>query len=99
MLGDVWLKDGESLNLWVTCDGSGPWTYCWYFPRNNTASHNITCEDWLLFDHQDTISGNCRFNVYRYFPVNGAYSAIIIVSDGLTQITKQVGINVYTGPR
>ena len=102
-LGAVWLKHGEILDLSVTCDGSGPWKYCHYITtQNSSASHNISnisCESSEMWLSEDTISGKCIFNVRHWFRDNGAYSVIIVVTDGLTRIAKQVGINVYTGPR
>ena len=52
-----------------------------------------------MFVSEDTISGKCIFNVRHWFRDNGAYSVIIVVTDGLSRIAKQIGINVYTGPR
>ena len=84
------------LNLVVTCDGSGPWRYCNYFPKNASATSQTQSCDGIA-THE--ISGKCLFNVQHWFRNNGIHSVIIIVTDGLTKIQKKVGITVFTGPR
>ena len=94
--GEVWLKHGHILNLSVSCDGSGPWEHCWFIKQNYTPFNNETCDGR---DNKVISRGKCSFIVTRYIAKNGAYSLVIIVDDGLEHRVKQIGINVYKGPR
>ena len=94
----MWLKHGRMLDLSITCDGSGPWEYCWVVKPNYTVPNNVTCDE-VPGAYKTTLSGICSFNVSRYLSKNGEYSLILIVDDGLKHIVKQVGINVFNGPR
>lgn len=94
----MWLKHGRMLDLSITCDGSGPWEYCWVVKPNYTVPNNVTCDE-VPGAYKTILSGICSFNVSRYLSRNGEYSLILIVDDGLKHIVKQVGINVFNGPR
>ena len=93
-LGDVYLKHGTMLDLSVKCDGTGPWTYCWYF---RDVSYNKTgierCES------VSTLSGKCEFPILWYFRNAGSSALIIVVDGGLKHIVKQVAVVVYDVPR
>ena len=86
------------LDLSITCDGSGPWEYCWVVKPNYTVPNNVTCDE-VPGAYKTILNGICSFNVSRYLSRNGEYSLILIVDDGLKHIVKQVGINVFNGPR
>lgn len=91
--GDVYLKHGLMLDLSVVCDGTGPWTYCWYFQDvnyNKTGREN--CES------VSTVSSKCEFPVLWYFRNAGSTALIIVIDDGLTHIVKQVAVVVYDVP-
>ena len=95
--GDVWLKHGKILNLSITCDGSGPWDHCWFLEQNYTVFGNETCDGRRT---RIISKGKCSFNVTQYyFAKNGEYSIVVIVDDGLVHKVKQIGVNVYKGPR
>ena len=94
MLDGLVLKHGEIMNLAVTCDGSGPWKYCYYFQNNVTESNNMSCDPWIHIP-----PGKCDFYIQHWFPKNGIHGVIIVVDDGLTKIKKEVAITVITGPR
>ena len=82
------------LNLRITCDGSGPWKYCYYFQDNVLAPNDRSCAIWNHIP-----PGECVFYVQHWFRKNGIHGVIIVVDDGLTRIEKEVAITVITGPR
>ncbi len=42
--GETWIKHGDLVDLIVSCDGSGPWTYCWrVVPANYNVTGNESC--------------------------------------------------------
>ena len=86
------------LDISVTCDGSGPWAHCWFVRQNYNASINTSCDE-IENNHKAISKNKCSFKITKWIRGNGAYSLVIIVDDGLNHIVKQVGINVYTGPR
>ena len=82
------------LDLSVVCDGTGPWTYCWYFQDvnyNKTGKENC--------DLVSTVSSKCEFPILWYFRNAGSTALIIVIDDGLTHIVKQVAVVVYDVPR
>ena len=94
MLDGLVLKHGEIMNLAVTCDGSGPWKYCYYFQNNVSAPNDRSCDSWNHIP-----AGKCVFYIQHWFPKNGIHGVVIVVDDGLTKIKRQVAITVITGPR
>ena len=94
LLDGLVLKHGEIMNLTVTCDGSGPWKYCYYFQNNATKPNNMSCKNWHHIPR-----GKCDFYIQHWFPKNGIHSVIIVVDDGLSKIQQEVAITVITEPR
>lgn len=91
--GDIMLKHGLLLNLTVSCDGTGPWTYCWSIkgPSYNSTG-NETCDDGY-----ETTS-TCNFPIVWYLRNPGQSAVLIVIDNVLNHIVKQVGINVYDVP-
>ena len=84
------------LDLTMTCDGTGPWNYCWYFKDvdyNKTGKE--TCKDTGV----STVSKTCEFPVLWYFRNAGKTALIVVVDDGLEHQVKQVGVIIYDVPR
>ena len=94
ILGEVYLKHGSMLDLTVTCDGSGPWNYCWHF---RDVTYNKTGNEQC--DSYSTVSNKCEFPILWYFRNSGSEALIIIVDDGLSHLVHQVAVIVYDTPR
>ena len=94
IIGEVYLKHGSMLDLTVTCDGTGPWNYCWYF---RDVTYNKTGDEQC--DSISLVSGKCEFPILWYFRNSGSEALIIIVDDGLSHLVHQVAVIVYDTPR
>lgn len=88
--GNTWLKHGQLLDLEVTCDGSGPWRYCWSIKQNG---YNVSGQETCL-DPQAMVT-DCSFPVVWYFRDAGIYDVLLVLSNGVSIQRELVHINVY----
>jgi len=88
--GNTWLKHGQLLDLEVTCDGSGPWRYCWSIKQNG---YNVSGQEACL-DPQVMMT-DCSFPVVWYFREAGTYDVLLVLSNGVSIQRELVNINVY----
>ena len=88
--GNTWLKHGQLLDLEVTCDGSGPWRYCWSIKQNG---YNVSGEE-ICLDPQAMVT-DCSFPVVWYFREAGTYDVLLVLSNGVSIQRELVNINVY----
>jgi len=88
--GNTWLKHGQLLDLEVTCDGSGPWRYCWSIKQNG---YNVSGQE-LCLDPQSMVT-DCSFPVVWYFREAGTYDVLLVLSNGVSIQRELVNINVY----
>ena len=88
--GDLWLKHGDLLDLGVSCDGSGPWNFCWSVKK---AGYNLTGNE-TCFDPQ-IVQTSCQFRVVWYFRSAGLSNVLLVVENGISKKVKLMGINVY----
>lgn len=88
--GDTWLKHGKILNLNFTCDGSGPWTYCWAIKDN---PYNVTGNETCM---EDQILNNvCNFPVMWYFRQPGISNILVILDNGISRNITLLHVNIY----
>ena len=88
--GDRWFKQGQLLDLNVTCDGTGPWNYCW---RPVDANYNITgnerCASPIALMHQ------CELPIIWYFRSFGSYGVLLTLTNEVSVRHELININVY----
>ncbi len=80
--GDTWLKHGALLDLSVTCDGTGPWSYCWSINSDYNVTGNETCVD------PELLEGRCAFPVVWYFRQAGTHDILLQVGSFLPRTVQ-----------
>ena len=92
--GDTWLKHGQLLDLTVSCDGSGPWEYCWSI---HTQGYNVTGNETCV--NPQPLVSLCEFPTVWYFRQAGIFDVLVIIRNGVTSLRHVVHVNIYKTPR
>ena len=88
--GERWLKQGDLINLTLTCDGSGPWTYCWNIkPEGYNITQNETC-----FDAQQ-IANQCLIDIFWFIRDPGTLSILVQTANGVSIHRQLIPIHIY----
>ncbi|XP_003242118.1 uncharacterized protein LOC100569145 [Acyrthosiphon pisum] len=87
--GNVWIQEGEMLNLLVNCNGSGPFRYCAHYvkgPYNETGNESCTWDRNLV---------QCQMQFVHYFREPTNYTLILVVANDVSKVVTLIGINIY----
>lgn len=88
--GNTWLNHGQLLDLSLTCDGTGPWTYCWSVrDKDYNITGNETCSS------PEILLDECSFPIMWYFRTDGIFNVLLVVSNGLTVHRQIIHVNIY----
>lgn len=90
-IGTNWLKQGDMLNIWVSCGGSGPFAKCVQMYRGEyNVTGNETCQS-------ERFLGECKFKIEHYFKTAETYTLVIILSNEVSKKITPYAINIYEG--
>ncbi|XP_025423699.1 uncharacterized protein LOC112693034 [Sipha flava] len=87
--GNVWIQEGEMLNLQVSCNGSGPFRYCAHYvqgPYNVTGNEVCPSEKNLIL---------CQMQFFHYLREPTNYTLVVITANDVSKIVTPIGINIY----
>ncbi|XP_075231572.1 uncharacterized protein LOC142330268 [Lycorma delicatula] len=88
-IGTNWLKQGDMLNLGVSCNGSGPFSKCvQMYPGEYHVIGNETCDN-------ERFLSECKFSIVHYFKKAETYTLVIIVSNEVSKTITPVAVNIY----
>ncbi|XP_014248784.1 uncharacterized protein LOC106666240 [Cimex lectularius] len=91
--GSTWLKNGELLELNVTCSGSSPFYHCVRFIKGEyNSTGNETCANARQ-------TQSCKIAVTRLLSAGSRYTVLFIIGNKVSNAVKPVGVNMYYEPK
>eukprot|EP00088_Acartia_fossae_P030900 TRINITY_DN31877_c0_g1_i7.p1 TRINITY_DN31877_c0_g1~~TRINITY_DN31877_c0_g1_i7.p1 ORF type:complete len:457 (-),score=62.77 TRINITY_DN31877_c0_g1_i7:863-2233(-) len=90
ILGEKNIKKGQLIDLNLSCDGTGPWGFCWYqVGKGYNITGNETCDDAIQ------TSNDCDFSIIRYYRNSDTYNLLVIVSNDVSSHLQVVAVTIY----
>lgn len=85
--GETSLKLGDLFKVDITCDGSPPWSYCWFFAPGDLNTSNAVCSDVL-------VTTRCDVAIIRFFPETGFHKLVFVVDNDITHQVKVADVYI-----
>ncbi|XP_076323138.1 transmembrane protein 130-like [Tachypleus tridentatus] len=86
--GNLYLEHGDLLILEVSCNGSGPYEYCWKVYDTGELPVNLTCPE-------PVVTSNCSFPIVHYFSNPGLYHIGMYIANDVAHLQKGVDVQIY----
>ncbi|XP_013792708.1 uncharacterized protein LOC106476607 [Limulus polyphemus] len=86
--GNLYLEHGDLLILEVSCNGSGPYEYCWKVYDTGELPANLTCPE-------PVVTSNCSFPIVHYFSSPGSYHIGMYIANDVAHLQKGVDVQIY----
>jgi len=88
--GEKTLKKGQLIDLNLSCDGTGPWGFCWFLVEQGyNITGNETCNSRIH------TSNECDFSIMRYYKTADTYNLLVIVSNDVSSHLQVVAVTIY----
>ncbi|GAB6025938.1 hypothetical protein CHUAL_011907 [Chamberlinius hualienensis] len=86
--GETSIQHGDLLDMEISCEGSTPLNYCWYFTQLTVNTSTVVCEEPYATSY-------CNFVVVRYFKKSGNYKLVLIIDNEIDHKVFMYNINVF----